>query len=283
MGEARVLGYTLGRRTSISGVGVHSGARGVVTLEPAAPGTGWVLEQVGRGVAPLTISHAIAAPGSTAIRQGNVLARTPEHLCAALLGLWITDVRIRLEGPEFPILDGSSRPWVEMLLGAGVEELEPSAYFMVRREVVVRHGPGVHASMQPADCREVSVEVAYDRPWYPSGTASYDLDDDEFEARVAWARTFVLERDVVRMRQQGLGRGANDSNTLVYSVTGPRNPERVRGEAVSHKLLDAIGDLGLLGLPLIGRVHVQRGGHALHQELLRKALSEPGALERIES
>lgn len=226
---------------------------------------GRVVVHDGREI-PLTLEHARAAPGSVAV--GGV--QTVEHLLAALSGLGLTDVRVEVDGPELPALDGSAQPWCALLADAGREEGPPTAPWRVDRVTRVE-AHGGWAELRPGPgCR---VEVRVDFPGGPAGQAVVDLSEPTaFCREVAWARTFVLGRDVDALRDAGRGRGADLGNTVVLDGSVPRNPGGLRApdEPVRHKLLDAVGDLALVG-PVEGHLVVVRGSHRLHVELLRRA------------
>ena len=138
------------------------------------------------------------------------------------------------------------------------------------------------AEARPSARRAVTVTVDFDDPGLPRGEVHYDLDEGDFMKDLAFARTFVLERDVARALAAGLGKGANDENTVLWTATGARGPLRCPDEAVRHKLLDLIGDLAMLGKPLLGRVVATRAGHAMHIALVRQIMSDPTCYEVTE-
>ena len=202
--------------------------------------------------------HAVADAGSTSLRRGDVVVRTPEHLLAALRGAGITDAELRLVGgAEVPILDGSAAPWFDRLR----VEAGPAMAVLDVEPLDVVDGAS-RLTVTPGE-RGFAVDVSFDDG--PRGSAAWDGDPLTFGRDVAWARTFVLARDVEALRRAGRGRGADPTNTLVWGAAQPRQPD----EPVVHKLLDLVGDVALLP-PLRARVLAVRGSHRLHLDGLRR-------------
>jgi UDP-3-O-[3-hydroxymyristoyl] N-acetylglucosamine deacetylase len=218
------------------------------------------------------LDAAVAVPGATVIAGVS----TVEHLLAALVGGGVTDAVIEVTGREVPILDGSARPWCEALAGVGLRGGPAASTLQVIAPVEWWDGPrGGRWSPHPGAV--VSVAVDFGAADHLRGSAEIDLRAGEFAVEAGWARTFVMERDVERLRAAGLGRGASMANTVVVGMDGVVGTLRHPDEIVRHKLLDAVGDLALLGAPLRGRLEVVRGGHAVHHELVRALLETPGA------
>ncbi|NCG21470.1 MAG: UDP-3-O-[3-hydroxymyristoyl] N-acetylglucosamine deacetylase [Rhodobacterales bacterium] len=270
---------TLKSSATRSGVGVHTGAPAEVVLEPSLFGSG-IQFFLDDGVSvPVGIDAVSSLPGATVLVSNGRKVHTPEHLLAALVGLGITDARLTLLGPEVPILDGSALPWCEAIQAAGVLR-GPEVPAVVLDQVVRVEAAGGWAEARPSARRAVTVTVDFDDPGLPRGEVHYDLDEGDFMKDLALARTFVLERDVARALAAGLGKGANDENTVLWTATGARGPLRCPDEAVRHKLLDLIGDLALVGAPLQAEVHVVRGSHRLHHALIRavcQAMKRPAS------
>ena len=254
--EIPMVRQTLGASVCRSGVGIHSGAPARVTLRPAPFGSGLVLQTPTSSV-PVSWAEATAVPGAT--RIGSIL--TPEHLLAALAALGVTDAIVAVSGPEIPALDGCSEGWVAAIDQAGRE----GGPDLVRRALprVEVAAAGGTASAGPGPDR-IGVEVDFGGAG-PAGRLDLARDEATFRTEVAWARTFVLSHQIEALRAAGRGRGAGLDNTVVW----PTGPLRSDDEPVRHKLLDAWGDLALLG-PVRGWVRVVRGSHALHHALLRR-------------
>lgn len=251
-------------------MGLHSGVRGGVRVEPARFGSG-VCFVVGDMDIPATLAHAVPVPGATTLQVGGVVVHTPEHLLSALRGAGLSDVRVTVDGPELPALDGAARSWMERLLAAGRVQGPTWGLRAVAAGCYAGHGGEVE--VRPLGVGEdPTVTVEVDFPDGPHGTACWDGTVEGFARDVAWARTFVMEDQVDALRAAGRGVGASEVNTLVV----PRrragsSSDAVAREAVAHKLLDAIGDLALVE-PLAAHVVVRRGSHRVHVEGLRAVL-----------
>ncbi len=255
---------------SLDGVGVHTAAPCTALVQPT--------ERMGAGIIFTTPAGrrmraspygAVAVPGMTALKNGSVSVGVIEHLMAAFVGTGITDAEVTVFGPELPILDGSAAPWCKAIRDVGVREGEPLEPLRVTRVVRVEDGDS-WAEMRPCERGEVTVHVDFGGA--VRGDATVVLEGDNFVREVAWARTFALERDISPMRRARRGRGADLSNTLVVRDDGTvLNPGGTRSadEVVRHKLLDAVGDLGLLGRPVLGQMTVHKGSHRLHLALVQ--------------
>lgn len=251
--------FTLRDAASVAGTTLHGGVPAEVVLRPAPPGHG--LRFVRGGVeVPATLAHARGEPGATVLSAGGVEVRLVEHLLAALDGLGVVDARLEVDGDELPAGDGSALAFVEAIDRAGRVEAPAPAEVGV---VGVEHAAyGGVAWVTPGD--EVSVDVAFDDG--PAGSLRVRRTEADFRAHVAWARTFVLARDLLALQAAGRGRGATPHNTVVW----PSSAVRSADECVRHKLLDAWGDLALRG-PSPAAFHVVRGSHRLHVEALQRA------------
>ncbi len=265
---------TLAREASIEGIGVHTGARSRVRLVPAEAETGVVFVRTDAGgvAIPATLEFTGASFYATVLSKGGVTVSTVEHLMAALYALQVDDVRVEIEGPEVPILDGSSRPFVEAILDAGTaEHAVPRQYITIVRPVVVSREEK-RISVHP--CREYRVTYAIDFEHpalgYQELTASL-WGRDAFAEKLAPARTFTFEREVAALKAAGLARGGSLENAVVLGEDRLLNDGlRFPDEFVRHKMLDLTGDLSLLGFPLRGHVVAYRAGHDLHARLARR-------------
>jgi UDP-3-O-[3-hydroxymyristoyl] N-acetylglucosamine deacetylase len=264
---------TLASVAVLEGVGIHTGHPVRLTLHPAAAEHGIVFERTDCGGAriPATLDHAGPANYATVLERDGVSVSTVEHLLAALSALGVDDVLVRLDGPEVPILDGSARPFVDVILRAGRAELPAERlYIHLVRSVVVERGDKRIAA-HPAPDYRVTYAIDFDHPMLGYQELTVSLwDESAFTAKLAAARTFTFERDVVALRQSGLARGGSLDNAVVLGESEVLNAElRFPDEFVRHKILDLTGDLALLGHPLRAHVVAYRGGHEMHAELAR--------------
>jgi UDP-3-O-[3-hydroxymyristoyl] N-acetylglucosamine deacetylase len=257
-------------------VGLHSGAPVCLRIVPAAAGTGIVfrrvdldnfdVEAVGRNVA--RVSYA------TSLQKQGVLISTTEHLLSACIGMGLDNAIMELDNLEVPILDGSARPFIDLILQAGLKhQRKKRTYLRILREVEVREGNKFIAAY-PADGYSVSYKIQFAQP---IGAQSFEIDlsRDGYDKELASARTFGFLREEQVMRNMGLIRGASEENVIVVTDTGIKNGTlRFPDEFVRHKVLDLIGDLALLGKQIIGKVVADRAGHAMHTALVSRLLKD---------
>ena len=270
---------TVAGQVSLEGVGLHSGEKIAMRLTPAEPGSGVVFVRTDLGglTIPADLDHAGPSFYATVIQKNGQSVSTIEHLMAAVYSLRVDDLRVELDGPEVPILDGSSRPFVELLHRAGLKQSDTEReYLHITRPVSVSH-EDKKISVYP--CREYRVTYAidFDHPLlgYQELTASLWQTDD-FYRKLSPARTFAFEKDVEALRRNGLARGGSLDNAVVLGEDRILNPElRFRDEFVRHKMLDLTGDLSLLSYPMRGHVIAYRAGHDLHARLARKIHDSP--------
>ena len=265
---------TLAGPVTIEGVGLHSGRRTRLRLLPAEAGSGivFVRTDAGRLEIPANLDHAGPSFYATVIQRGDVVVRTIEHLMAALYALLVYDARIEIDGDEVPILDGSSKPFVDAILRAGRRELDRAReYITLVRPVVVSEEEKRIAAYP---CREyrVTYAIEFDHPQIGYQELSAGLwGEGAFADKLAPARTFTLERDVEALRARGLALGGSLDNAVVIGDDGILNSElRFEDEFVRHKMLDLSGDLSLLAHPLRAHVVAYRAGHDLHARLARR-------------
>jgi UDP-3-O-[3-hydroxymyristoyl] N-acetylglucosamine deacetylase len=271
-----------------TGVGLHTGEKINLTLRPAAPDTGIIFRRVDL-TPPVEIK---AIPGnvgdtrlSTTLVQGNVRISTVEHLLSALAGLGIDNAYIEVSAAEVPIMDGSAGPFVFLIQSAGVEEQSrPKRFIRIKRRVAVEEA-GKYAIFEPHDGFKVEFSIDFDHPAIASRaqSASVDFSTTSFVKEVSRARTFGFLRDIEALRQQNLALGGSLDNAVVVDDYRVLNDDGLRyeDEFVRHKILDAIGDLYLLGHSLIGAFRGHKSGHALNNRLLRALLADADAWEEV--
>lgn len=278
------LQQTLRRQVSCAGIGLHSGTKVTLTLRPAAADTGIVFRRIDLGVdIPATVDHVANIHYATVLGRSGATVETVEHLLAALVSAGIDNVVIELSQREVPIMDGSSAPFLYLIQEAGVKRLATTRkYLKVLRPVSVASGDK-HAAIYPSDHFKVSYTISFDHPMLRSQSRTTRITEQSFTDDIASARTFGFLKEVEWMRQQGLALGGSLENAIVIGDTGSLNPLRFEDECVRHKILDAVGDLALLGRPVLGHVVAHRAGHALHTQLAAQLLAEPDAWTLMES
>ena len=275
---------TLRRQVSCAGIGLHSGSKVSLTLKPAPAGTGIVFRRVDLGVdIPAAVEHVKSLHYATVLGRDGATVETVEHLLAALVSAGIDNVVIELSQREVPIMDGSSAPFLFLIQEAGVKRL-PTArrYLKVTRPVSVAQGDK-HIAIYPSDHFKVSYTISFDHPLLRHQSRTTRITEQSFADDIASARTFGFLKEVEWMRQQGLALGGSLENAIVIGDTGVLNALRFEDEFVRHKILDAVGDLALLGHPVLGHVVAHRAGHALHTLLASQLLAERDAWTLVES
>jgi UDP-3-O-[3-hydroxymyristoyl] N-acetylglucosamine deacetylase len=277
---------TISRNVTCAGIGVHSGARARLTLHPAPANTG--IRFVRIDAAPGTgeiLAHAEAVSdtqlGTTLSNEHGVSVAVVEHLLAAVAGVGIDNLRIEIDGPEVPIMDGSSSVFYELLLQAGQRVLGAARRrIRILERVEVREGPK-RASLSPSDNDVLTLRarIEYDDQHIGVQQMAMRLAPGMFARDLAFARTYGFARDVEMLRSMGLARGGSLENAVVIGEDGVMNPEglRIEDEFVRHKMLDAVGDLMLAGAPIAGDYDAVQPGHALNNKLVRKLLATPSA------
>ena len=264
---------TLASPWALSGVGLHSGRPVHMRLVPAPAGSGivFVRTDLGGTRIPALIENAGPSFYATVLEKDGATVSTIEHLMAALYAMQIDDLEVELDAAEAPILDGSSKPFVEGILSAGYEENGVDRqYIHVAKPLTVTHEEK-QISVHPCPEYRVTYAIEFNHPamGYQELTASL-WRQDEFVEKIAPARTFTFEHEVQALRERGLALGGSLENAVVIGKAGLLNPPlRFPDEFVRHKMLDLTGDLSLLGRPLRGHVVAYRAGHDLHGKLAR--------------
>ncbi len=274
------------------GVGLHSGQRVELTLRPAQPDTGIVFRRVDLPQPvdiPITATAVTDTRLASTISNGGAKVFTVEHLMSACAGLGIDNLYIDITAEEVPILDGSASSFVFLLQSAGiVEQNAPKRFIRVLKTVEVREGEGANAKwarLEPHHGYKLSFEIDFRHPAVDSTGQSvvFDMDVNDYTRDIARARTFGFTRDVEMMRANGLALGGGLDNAIVMDDYKVLNSDGLRydDEFVKHKILDAMGDLFLIGKPLLASYVAFRSGHAMNNLLLRELLSQPDAYEVV--
>ena len=275
---------TLKSSVKATGVGLHTGAKVTITIRPAAADTGVVFRRLDMEGAPTIRANALAVTDTrlcSALVEGEIKVATVEHLMSALAGLGIDNVYVDLDGPEVPILDGSAGSFVFLLQSAGIEEQNlPKRFFRIERPIEVRDGDK-WARFEAYEGFRLTFEIEFDHPAIErSGTrVVFDFAESSYQREIARARTFGFIEEVEMMRANGLALGGSLGNAVVVDEYRVLNEDGLRygDEFAKHKLLDAIGDLYLVGHPIIGAFSAYKSGHELNNKLLRAVLADKRA------
>lgn len=264
---------TIRRPTATRGIGIHSGAPSEISCRPGPVGSGIVFVRLDRPGSPVPalLENVTGTQRGVTLTAGSVSVRTVEHILAAAAGLDITNLLIEIRGEEVPILDGSAAPYCELLGRAGVVEqsarLEPIA---LSEPEWVESGDATLCAI-PSPRFRITYVVPLRHPVLgPALLADVTLQDGAFLREVSSARTWGFASEIEKMRRQGLAGGASLANALAIGPDGYLNPPRMADEPARHKIVDLVGDLALLGRPLLAHVIAVGAGHALHLELARK-------------
>jgi UDP-3-O-[3-hydroxymyristoyl] N-acetylglucosamine deacetylase len=283
---------TLKTLTRAVGVGLHSGQRVELTLRPAAPDTGIVFRRVDL---PEPVDIAVSAQAVSDTRLASTLANgdakvhTVEHLMSACAGLGVDNLYVDITAEEVPILDGSAASFVFLLQSAGIElQNAPRRFIRITRPVEVREGSGATekwARLEPYEGYQLSFEIDFDHPAVDATgqRVVFDMSTGSYSKDIARARTFGFTKDVEMMRANGLALGGGLDNAIVMDDFKVLNADGLRydDEFVKHKILDAMGDLYLIGKPFLARYSARRSGHALNNLLLREVLKRTDAWEVV--
>lgn len=270
------------------GVGLHSGAKVGLVLRPAAPDTGIVFHRVDLDP-PVDLRADAFSVGdtrlATCLQRDGVRIATVEHLMSALCGLGIDNLHVDVDAPELPIMDGSSATFVYLVRTAGIEEQHaPKQFLRVRHAVEVRDADK-WARFDPYEGFRVAFSIAFDHPVLDKSATrlEFDFAESSYEQEIARSRTFGFMHDVESLHRQGLALGGSLGNAVVMDEYRVLNAEGLRSpdEFVRHKLLDAVGDLYLLGHPLLAAFSAHKSGHALNNRLLRVLLADQAAWEIV--
>ena len=284
--------HTIGEPVETSGVGLHSGVPVRLRMLPSAAGRGVVFVRTDLRGFQIRASwrHVAKVAYATSLMRQGVLLSTTEHLLSVLRALGVDNVRIEVDNLEIPILDGSALPFAELIRRAGVRrQRRRRRYMSVRKRIEVAED-GKSISIEPSDAFRIACETLYPHPLVGRQRLDMTITPRLYLDEIAPARTFGFERDLDAMRDMGLIRGASLENAVCFGNGRVLNEEGLRfaDEPCRHKLLDLIGDLALLGLPVVGRVVATRAGHAMHVALVDRIMKDPESfrimtLDQIES
>jgi UDP-3-O-[3-hydroxymyristoyl] N-acetylglucosamine deacetylase len=273
---------TVRRPVEASGIGLHHGVPVKIKIMPAPVSTGivFVRTDLDNFQIPASWRHVARVSYATSLMRQGVLISTTEHLLSVLYSMGIDNAYVEIDNLEVPILDGSGLPFVRLIEQAGIRVYRRKRrYLLIRRPISVED-KGKRISILPDERFRLTCDTDYPAP---VGRQSLEMEvtPERYATEIAFARTFGWETDLNQMRNMGLIRGASLENAVCFTPTGTLNPEGLRSpdECCRHKALDLIGDLALLGRPLLGHVIAERAGHAMHAALVARIMQDPSLYE----
>ena len=267
---------TINANVSITGIGLHSGIYTKVELHPAHPGSGitFVRTDLNNLRIRALSASTTALDYATTVGKDDVQIGTVEHLLSAIMACGITDVDIRINGPEVPIVDGSALPFIHLIDAAGVRQLGTEMPVLTVSEPFEIVEGDKSIRIAPANRLILKYKIDFSHPSIGKQAFHFDYNHDSFLRKIAPARTFGFMRDVEKLRAAGLARGGSVENCIVLDDHGVVNgPLRFKDEFVRHKILDLLGDLALIGRPIVGEITANRAGHALHSRFVEQVLA----------
>ena len=280
---------TITKEVSFQGIGIHSGIKANLKILPASPNTGIVFKRTdlhaNNLIYPNYYNVVDTTLCTTISNEYNIKVSTIEHLMGALYCLGIDNATIELDGPEVPIMDGSSRPFVFLIQSAGIsEQNHPKKFIKITKDIEVKQNDK-WAKIEPFDGFKVAFTIDFDHPSFPkeTQTSTIDFSTISYLSQVSRARTFGFAKDIENLRKNNLALGGSVNNAIVIDDYKIINEDglRYKDEFVKHKILDAIGDLYLLGHSLIGSFSAFKSGHHLNNLLLRELVNNESAWEQV--
>lgn len=277
---------TLRGTMEFAGIALHTGEETSVRILPAAADTGYRFQRVDIPGAPqieANVSNISDTLLATSIGLNGASVKTVEHLLSALAGSGVDNALIEVSGDEVPIMDGSAGPFVRGIEMVGLRDQEEPKRLLRIKEGVRTGDNKSWASLEPSDAFRISFTIDFDHPVIGRQALDFDYTPEAYRSEIAFARTFGLLRDVEMMRESGLALGGSLDNAVVVGDDRVVNPDGLRApdEFVRHKVLDAVGDLSLLGIPIIGSYTGHRAGHAVNRSLMQEVLSHPEKWELV--
>ena len=277
---------TLAQIVETKGVGLHTGVKVNLRLKPAPPNTGYIfvrtdLDNFEIPASVEYISHCSYA--TTLLRKGVVLS-TVEHILSALRGTGVDNCFIEIDNLEIPIMDGSSEIFIELIEKAGIVTQELPRKFLQIKEKVKFEQSDRKMSIEPSDKFEIDCAINFPHPFINRQTFHFVLENGSFGREIASARTFGFTSEIEMLRKANLALGGSLDNAIVLTPEGMlnKNPLRFQDEFVRHKILDIIGDLALVGMPILGKITAEKSGHAVHASLMSRLLKTETAWEITE-
>jgi UDP-3-O-[3-hydroxymyristoyl] N-acetylglucosamine deacetylase len=276
---------TVQRPVEASGVGLHSGVPVSIRILPAPPSTGIVFLRTDLDNFPVPASWRYVARVSyaTSLMRQGVLISTTEHLLSVFYSMSIDNAFVEIDNLEVPILDGSGKPFVDLIQAAGIKQFRRRKRFLRIRRPVSVEGGGKRITILPSDRFLLTCDVFFDHPLVGRQVLEIEVTPERYAEEIAPARTFGFEYELPQMRNMGLIRGGSLENAVCFDRKSIMNPGGLRfpDECCRHKALDLIGDLALIGKPLLGHVIAEKAGHAMHFALVNRIMSDPTLYEII--
>jgi UDP-3-O-[3-hydroxymyristoyl] N-acetylglucosamine deacetylase len=276
---------TIANTVSASGVGLHTGVAVNIELTPAPSNTGYIFVRTDLDdfEIPASAEYTSRCSYATTLLRNGVVLSTCEHLLSALYGSGIDNCFIKLDNIEVPIMDGSSENFIELIEKAGDKKLHAKRrFFKIREKVEFSDGDRL-MSIEPADHFEIECRIDFPHPFIEIQTFNFVLDKGSFGREIASARTFGFTHEIDMLRKANLAQGGSLDNAIVLTDEGMLNktPLRFNDEFVRHKILDIIGDIALLGMPVLGKITAEKSGHSVHASLVSKLLKTESAWEIV--
>jgi UDP-3-O-[3-hydroxymyristoyl] N-acetylglucosamine deacetylase len=276
---------TLANTVKAFGIGLHTGVEVNLTLKPAPENTGYVFVRtdLDNFEIPASVEYISHCSYATTLVRKGVLLSTCEHLLSALRGAGVDNCFIKLDNIEVPILDGSGKNWIELIEKAGLKRLNaPRRFLKILKKVSFEQGDRKMA-IEPSDKFEIECIIDFPHPFINRQKYHFEMKNGSFAREIASARTFGFMQEIEMLRKANLALGGSLDNAIVLTPDGMLNekPLRFKDEFVRHKILDIIGDIALLGMPVLGKITAEKSGHAVHASLMSKLLKTESAWEII--
>ncbi len=269
------------------GIGLHSGKKVTLRIRPASIDTGIVFirtDLAGKPAIKATVENVVDTSYATTIGIGDARVSTIEHLMASFSGLGIDNAIVEVNAPEIPIMDGSAAPFVFLLKGAGIRTQDASKTFMVIKKPIKVEGSGGHASLLPSKELKLSCAIDFGHTMLKKQSLKLKFSGTIFEKELSRARTFCFLKEVDALREQGLIKGGSLDSAVVIDDFRIINEEGLmyENEFVRHKDLDALGDISLMGMPVIGTIDTYKSGHSLNHLLTKEVLANPKSWKKVQ-
>ncbi len=277
---------TIANFVNVQGVGLHTGVDVQLSLRPAPENSGYIFVRtdLDNFEIPASIEYVSHCSYATTLMRRGVVLSTCEHLLSALRGTGVDNCFIELDNIEVPILDGSSEDWVELIRMAGIRQLAAPRRMLKIIKRVDFEEDGRKMSIEPSDRFEIECLIDFPHPFINRQSFKFVLNNGSFGKEIAAARTFGFESEIDQLRKANLALGGSLDNAIVLTPEGMLNetPLRFSDEFVRHKILDIIGDIALLGMPVLGKITAEKSGHAVHAALMSKLLKTNDAWQIVE-